>query len=81
MSKKTWYIQCHFESPTENGKKVGIAWLPAKFAQIGRVIYFGKKTNTPDRLWTIVAASGYISEDYLRERERDYLTQRQASDI
>lgn len=79
--KTVWYRQCTYESPTENGKTVGHAWLPEHLAVVGKKIYFGKKTNNPERLWTVTSAGGRKSEDYLRAHERDYKTQRQASDI
>ena len=82
-AKKTvLYKQCTYRSPTKNGYTVETAWLPAKLAIVGKTIYFGKKTNKPDRLWTITSVSdGHVSEQYLLEHERDYKTQREASDI
>jgi len=81
-TKKTiWYRQCYYESPTEDGKTVGVAWIPEHLAVVGKKIYFGKKTDKPVRLWTVTSVGGRKSEDYLREHERDYKTQRKASDI
>jgi len=52
------------------------------FAGVGRTVYFGKKTSTPDRVWTVTGVSDpSISGAYLLEHERDYKTQREASDI
>lgn len=81
-NKKAYYIQCTYESETDEGKMIGHAFLPEKYAEIGRVIYFGKKTSTPDRLWTVVSV-GDIKHDseYVHAHERDYKTQRLASDI
>ncbi len=80
--KNMWYRQCTLTSPTEDGKMCQIAWIPEKFAVKGRVVYFGKKTASPKRFWTVVSApAARKSGAYLGEHERDYLTQRQASDI
>jgi len=79
--KQEWFRQCTFTSPTEDGEVVHIAWIQEKFAVTGKVVYFGKKTDTPDRLWTVTTVGGRSDGAYLQAHERDYLTQRQASDI
>lgn len=83
MSKKdVRYKQCVLSSPTEGGETVQVAWIPAMYAGLGRSVYFGKKVATPDRLWTVTGVSDpAISGAYLAEHERDYTTQRQASDV
>lgn len=83
-NKQTWYKQCTLSSPAADGsgKHVQVAWIPEQFAVVGRKVYFGKKTASPERIWEVDSASdNRISGDYLGERERDYLTQRAASDI
>lgn len=81
-TKKTvWYRQCRYSSPTEEGKTVGVAWIPEHLAVVGKTIYFGKKTDKPERLWTVESVGGRMEEEVLRDRERDYLHQRKASDI
>ena len=81
-AKQLWYKQCTYRTPTENGEMVETAWLPESLAVKGKKIYFGKKTDTPSVLWTITSVSdGRLSEEYVRNHERDYKTQRQASDI
>ena len=76
------YKQCVLRSPTEGGETVHTAWIPAEYAKEGKTVYFGKKTATPDRLWVVSAVGDpAISGTYLGEHERDYLTQRKASDI
>lgn len=80
-NETTWFKQCHFASPSEGGELQHIAWIPEHLAVVGKKVYFGKKTDKPDRLWTVTSVSGRISGDYLSEHERDYLTQREASDI
>jgi hypothetical protein len=81
-AKQLWYKQCTFRTPTERGEMVETAWLPESLATKGAKIYFGKKTDKPEELWTITSVSdGRLSEDYVSTHERDYLTQRDASDI
>lgn len=80
-NKTEWYRQCTFESPTDKGKTVSTAWIPENLAVVGKKIYFGKKTKTPERLWTVTSVGGRQSGDWLTEHERDYLSQRKASDI
>jgi len=82
MSKSTFYRQCTYESPTENGVTRSIAWLPEAQAVVGKQIYFGKKTSTPERIWTVVSAGDQrFDGEYLQAHERDFMTQREASDI
>ncbi len=77
-----FYKQCNFTSPTDAGEMRHTAWIPVQFAVLGRTLYFGKKTDNPERLWTVtsVPQTGKSGE-YIGAHERDYLTQRQASDI
>lgn len=82
MAKTTWYRQCTYTSPNEDGGvTTGTAWIPENLAVVGKTIYFGKKSDKPERLWTVEGVGSRISEEYLREHERDYLSQRDASDI
>ena len=77
-----YYKQCEYESETENGLLKAVAWLPEKFAVVGKKIYFGNKTENPERIWTVTSVGDIrMSEKYVREHERDYKTQREASDI
>ena len=80
--KQGWYKQCTFRSPSEGGEFVQTAWVPERFAVEGKRVYFGKKTSSPDRVWFVASAGNKrLPGDYVAERERDYKTQRQASDI
>jgi hypothetical protein len=82
MSKKDpWYRQCTYEMPTEEGKKVDVSWIPEKFAKVGKKIYFGKRIDSPEELWTVVSVGGRQKESYLVERMMDYKHQRKMSDI
>ena len=76
-----FYRQCTYETPTEGGVTRATAWIPEKLAVVGKKIYFGKKTKNPEKLWTVISVGGRQSEEYIKAHERDYMTQRQASDI
>ena len=81
-NRKTFFKQCSFFSETKHGRKEHVAWIPEKFAQVGRVIYFGNKTETPETLWTVETVGDFKKDgDYLMKHERDYKIQRKASDI
>ena len=57
-----------------------ISWIPAKFARKGRFIKLKENGGWSDG-WQIIEVFGTIEEKTLREQERDYLHQREASDI
>ena len=81
-SRKTvWYRQCTYTSPTEKGEAAETAWIPEHLAVVGKKIYFGKKTSKPSELWTVASVGGRKSGDYLGAHERDFLSQREASDV
>lgn len=73
----TYFRQCEMRSQ----QTVQVAWIPEKFAEIGRVLIFGKRTPDAPR-WTVTTVSNMrLEESYLVAHERDYKTQRQASDV
>lgn len=82
-NKNTYYKQCTLVcQKSEDEKTTQVAWIPEEFAVVGSKVYFGKKRKNPDEIWTVDSASDQrITGEYLGERERDYLTQRAASDI
>jgi len=83
MSETTYYKHCTYKLPTSTGELMETAYLPEKLAVVGKKIYFGKKTQTTTKeLWEVVSVSDLrLPESYLLDHERDYKTQREASDI
>lgn len=79
----TNYRQCRFRKPheTEPGVFVeSVAWLPEKLAVEGKTITF--KDDPKKSLWTVMSASDISQpESYVKAHERDYKTQREASDV
>lgn len=81
------YRQCTFRTPVEHADGSGVytestAWLPEKVAVVGKHIYFGQKTSDPEKMWKVMTVSSHSQpESYVKAHERDYKTQREASDI
>ena len=79
---ETYYKQCTYRQTGSLNYLMETAWLPEKLAVVGKKIYFGKKTQEEKTLWEIVSVSdSRLPESYLVNHERDYKTQRLASDI
>lgn len=77
-----YYRQCTFVKEAEGSTTSQVAWIPEKYAVLGKSLYFGKKTNNPQELWVVSSVGDVrLSEKYILEHERDYKTQRTASDI
>lgn len=53
-----------------------VAWIPATLASLNRTL-----TIKGDPGWKVVAVGASATEAFLKSRERDYLHQREASDI
>ena len=74
----TYYKQCELSC----GNTKQIAWIPEKFAIVDKLLILGKRTPDNTDRWTVsLVADIQLSESYLVEHERDFKTQRQASDI
>jgi hypothetical protein len=70
----TWYRQCKFKK----GNTAQYAWIEERGAKVGNEVEL-KSSN--DEKWLVVEVGGRLSEEYVRELERDYKNQRKASDI
>ncbi len=72
-----FYKQCTMQRGTEGD----VAWIPEKFAVEGKYLRI-KKDGTEENGWKVVhVATNRVEGAYLKEHERNYLTQREASDI
>lgn len=67
-----YYKQCKLIKGTTSQT----AWIPEKFAVVGKFL----KIKSDDG-WQVMSIGGRLSEEYVKEHERNYLTQRRASDI
>lgn len=52
------------------------SWIPSQFAVVGKYLRIKGQNG-----WRVISVGGTLSGKYLLKHERDYLTQREASDI
>ena len=59
MSNKQVYRQCTLELPLENGGKlVDHAWIPAKFAKVGKKLIIDTKEEGYREGWVVMSVGG-----------------------
>jgi len=66
------FTQCRMK----RGNTQTTAWIPSEFAKAGKWLRIGKRDG-----WQVVSCGGTLPAEYVLEHERNYRTQRQASDI
>lgn len=66
------YTQCRLK----NGRSQQVAWIPTEFAIKGKTLEI-----KGERGWRVISIGSTVDESYVREHERDYMKQREASDI
>ena len=72
-----YYKQCRLL----RGNELLTTWLPEEFASVGKSLRL-KNARTWEGGWTVVRVDGpRLSEEYISEHSRDFLHQREASDI
>lgn len=82
MAKKTeYYVQCELRKPAETGTFTDTAWIPAKFATVGKTIRIKRDDDTWDDGWIVVRTYSKIEADKIEAGERDHLKQRKVSDV
>ncbi len=74
--RNTFYVQCVFAKDACRTT----AWVPETFAAVGRTVRF-KDEGAWGENWQVLSAGIRLPEAYLRERSRDYIQTRKASDI
>lgn len=82
VRQETLYKLCDLSRVVKDGTYVDVAWIPAEFAEVGRVL----RIKDPHGLWVSgwrvdSASSNSRPGSYLNERSRDYRKARDASDI
>jgi hypothetical protein len=81
MSKKNQhYTQCTMHKATETGTLIDVAWIPSEFAHIGRHLVIRVKGVWVSG-WYVVSKGSARPAHWVEAHERDYLKQREASDI
>jgi len=81
FAKMEFYVQCELKKQVENGFVYDIAWIPEKFATIGKQIKIKQEDDTWDCGWAVVKTYSRIEADKIEGCERDYLKQRKVSDV
>jgi hypothetical protein len=80
MAKIKYYVQCRMEKKTDTGTKIHVAWIPEKFAQVDRWIKL-KLDGVWENHWRVAETWEKKDEAYVLGQERDYLHQRDVSDV
>lgn len=68
------------EIPSTQRKMRYVAWIPEELAKVGKIMDIKMSDGWWDKGWEIAEVWTVQPEDYVREHERDYLTQSEASD-
>lgn len=66
------YTQCRLI----RGRTKQVAWIPTELAVKGKVLEI-----KGERGWRVIGVGATVDESYVKEHERDYLKQREASDV
>jgi len=64
-----------------NSYLVDTAWIPEACAKVGKYIKIKRENGSWDDGWEVVEVYSKKSIEYLDSKERDYLKQRNASDV
>lgn len=82
VKQETLYKLCDLSRETRDGKYVDVAWIPEKFAAVGRVIGIKNADGEWVEGWRVDTTSENSRPgSYLNERSRDHCKTRDASDI
>lgn len=74
---QVFYKQCTLQRGTQGD----VAWIPEKYAVEGKYLRI-KKDGTDEDGWRVASVgANRVDGAYLKEHERNYLSQREASDI
>ena len=73
-----FYKQVRLE---DNDKNVRVAWVPERYAHVGKILSIKESDFGWSNGWLVTDVWTQLSEEYVREHERDHLTQRNASDV
>jgi hypothetical protein len=76
-----YYVQCDLRKQIETGLLCDVAWIPEKFAVIGKQVRIKQEDGTWDSGWMVAKRYAKMEEDEVEAAERDYLIQRESSDV
>ena len=74
------YVQYYAQCWLRRGDARQMAWIPAKFAVVGRILRLTEDGVSQDG-WEVTGVGAKLTESYVRERSQDYKHTRKASDV
>lgn len=80
MSKADHYTQVTMHAPAAaaaGGRRVHVAFVPSKLAVVGKRL----RIDSVPGDWTVVERGQTLPADQVEAKSRDYLHQREASDV
>ena len=94
LSKPEYYVQCTLRRKSGNGYLETVGWIEEKLAVVGKHLKMhlsGGETRSGclvtwneevwEEGWYVIGTGARREKSYLREKSRDYLHQREASDV
>lgn len=81
MTEHSKQVELERGEASKNSRVTYIAWIPEKFAVVGKVLDFKDDNGVWSVGWTVTAVYTRQSTLEVRERSRDHLRQRKSSDI
>jgi hypothetical protein len=76
-----YYIQCLLTKFINGDCLKIITWIPEKYAIRNKVLKLKNETGIWTNGWVVQETYNRQNEDFIKEHERDFAKQRQASDI
>lgn len=72
-----YHVQCQFV----RGNERYTAWIPEEYAKLGRVLKLRHDDGHWEDGWEVKRRGARMLSSYVEDHERNYLKQREASDI
>jgi len=66
---------------SENSHKIRVAWIPERYAKIGKYIKLKIENDVLEDGWEVISADSKTKAEEIELCSRDYLKQRKASDV
>jgi len=77
-----YYCQCEMKKELDKDMyKVHVAWIPEKYAKAGKYIKIKQEDGAWDDHWLVTSVGCKKEASSVEINSRDYLKQREASDI
>lgn len=81
LVSEKYYVQCELHKMIDEDRcKTDVAWIPEKYAKIGKVIKL-KIDGVWEDGWKVVFLGAKSPAKEVEDKSRDYLKQRESSDV